>query len=149
MSVHRTAWGIESSADPAIGLEGPLHAAALYCDLPISNTACRSARGHLRRHLGDQLSCSIAADAELVLTELVANAVAASMDGDVIKLAVQLTGGVLLIAVFDESEAPPKPSDADELSEDGRGLRLVEGLTQTWGWHPVAGGKIVWGLILL
>ena len=147
MSVHRTALGGGSSAGPAGGEAS--HVETLRCELPVGGAACGTARGRLRGQFADQLPCSTAADAELVLTELVANAVAASADVGIVMLTIRLISSALLIEVFDESEALPSPRCADDLSENGRGLQLVEVLTQSWGWHPVANGKIVWGLFLL
>lgn len=63
----------------------------------------------------------------------------------------------LVCAVRDPSGRPPEPVrlrwDADDpveaAAESGRGLRLVESLSGSWGWHPLTGtvrGKVVWAL---
>lgn len=85
-------------------------------------------------------------NAELVLTELVANAVAASVGADAILLTARLTAGQLLIEVFDKSPGIPRPRPVDDFAEDGRGLLLVDTLSTAWGWHPAPGGKVVWAL---
>ncbi|MCX4750564.1 ATP-binding protein [Kitasatospora sp. NBC_01287] len=146
MSSPRTIWGLGSvpdlslipSPDPSVGV--------LRCVLPVTNEAGRTARDRLKRHFATQLTDTARDNAELILTELVANAVAASIGTDVILLVVRVTAGQLLIEVFDESPAMPRPRSADDCAEDGRGLQLVDALSTTWGWHPSPGGKVVWAL---
>jgi hypothetical protein len=89
------------------------------------------------------------ADAVLVVTELVANAVAVSSDSASIGLLAHLVGPELLVEVFDRSSDVPRARCTDPLmlDEDGRGLLLVAELTRAWGWHPVTGGKVVWALL--
>ncbi|MER5642645.1 ATP-binding protein [Kitasatospora sp. NPDC002227] len=82
----------------------------------------------------------------MILTELVANAVAASVITGVITLVAQLMAGELLIEVFDQSPAMPRRRPSDDFAENGRGLLLVEALSTAWGWHPAPGGKVVWAV---
>ncbi|MBC3843115.1 ATP-binding protein [Streptacidiphilus sp. 4-A2] len=92
------------------------------------------------------VSAEALGDAELVLTELVVNSVAASrIDAKVFVIVRQVIGG-LLIEVADTCESPPRCREASSLDEQGRGLHLVEQLCQSWGWHPEAQGKTVWAL---
>ena len=51
--------------------------------------------------------------------------------------------------VWDENFRPPEPNQAGLDDESGRGLMLVEALTERWGWDlPANGsGKIVWALL--
>jgi anti-sigma regulatory factor (Ser/Thr protein kinase) len=58
------------------------------------------------------------------------------------------------IGVRDTSPRPPQPMTLDGpggtrvvgggLAENGRGLLLVELLSDSWGWGPESGGKLVW-----
>jgi anti-sigma regulatory factor (Ser/Thr protein kinase) len=90
-------------------------------------------------------------NAELVVDEIVTNAVQAS---GVLSLpaAVRLwlfsDQQRLLIMVWDASSHPPiRPDqDAGEITEGGRGLMLVEALSDQWSWYAVPGGKVVWAI---
>jgi anti-sigma regulatory factor (Ser/Thr protein kinase) len=51
----------------------------------------------------------------------------------------------LVIEVWDTSLDPPRLLDADDESEDGRGLHLVDALSLDWGYYYArVGGKVVW-----
>lgn len=105
---------------------------------------------------------SLVQDAELIVSELTGNAVAASSDTDgrpvyvdgrmpVIR-AYLLTDGVqLLIKVFDQAPGIPVLREAAEDEEIGRGLILVNAIADKWGWKPAKGqpGKVVWAQMSL
>ncbi|WP_051943192.1 ATP-binding protein [Streptacidiphilus rugosus] len=55
----------------------------------------------------------------------------------------------VVCAVTDPSEAGPVPREADWIAESGRGLHLVESFSHSWGWHPIAVGKVVWAVFEL
>ncbi|WP_370084247.1 ATP-binding protein [Streptacidiphilus sp. MAP12-16] len=55
----------------------------------------------------------------------------------------------VVCAVSDPSAAGPVAREADWIAESGRGLHLVDSFSQSWGWHPVAAGKVVWALFEL
>lgn len=54
----------------------------------------------------------------------------------------------IVILVWDANQRPPAPVLADEYAESGRGLLLVQALSQRWGSYPTPqmGGKVVWAL---
>ncbi|MFI6157300.1 ATP-binding protein [Kitasatospora sp. NPDC051170] len=111
------------------------------------------ARSHLRMFLGRvPKGAALAGDGELVLTELVANAVvhARVSKGREIAVRFEMVGGHLRIEVHDASNEKPairRSSGADDSS--GRGLCLVEALSLGWGCEPRPEGigKIVWALV--
>jgi anti-sigma regulatory factor (Ser/Thr protein kinase) len=83
-------------------------------------------------------------DAELLVTELVANVV--DHVGGEVNLTLELTASYdwLRISVADGSSIRPV---VQELSADrprGRGLRLVQGIADRWGSEEHEGGKRVW-----
>ncbi|MFF8970150.1 ATP-binding protein [Streptomyces sp. NPDC014995] len=93
-------------------------------------------------------------DALTVVTELAANAVLHALpdlppdDADV-RLRLTLRRSHLVCAVTDPSDEPPVyPHTADPLLEHGRGLHIVDTLSEHWGWTrrpPV--GKTVWAML--
>jgi hypothetical protein len=54
----------------------------------------------------------------------------------------------VLVLVWDANPQPPIRIDVDLAAEAGRGLLLVEALSNKWDWygHREMGGKVVWAL---
>ncbi|GHJ39854.1 ATP-binding protein [Streptomyces sp. TS71-3] len=48
------------------------------------------------------------------------------------------------VEVADASRRPPRPRLADGEETGGRGLALVDGLADRWGWEPSGAGKRIW-----
>ncbi|MFF1439185.1 ATP-binding protein [Streptomyces sp. NPDC058295] len=93
-------------------------------------------------------------DAITVVTELAANAVLhglahASTDDFHVRLRLTLRRAHLVCAVTDPSDSlPVHARTADALLEHGRGLHIIEALSEHWGWTrrpPV--GKTVWAML--
>ncbi|MFJ8276497.1 SpoIIE family protein phosphatase [Streptomyces griseoviridis] len=82
---------------------------------------------------------------ELVADELVTNALVHTEGAAVVTLRV-LTGGDrrLRVEVEDTSSALPRRRDPGEAGVSGRGLLLVDRLTDGWGVEARGGGKCVW-----
>ncbi|HLW45627.1 MAG TPA: response regulator [Acidimicrobiales bacterium] len=85
---------------------------------------------------------SIADDAAVVVSELVANALVHVRSG--CELTVGLRGDVLRIEVVDHGGGMPDLQDATLNDEHGRGLLLVSMLCTAWGTEPLDDGKSVW-----
>ncbi|MFE9621524.1 ATP-binding protein [Streptomyces sp. NPDC006527] len=112
------------------------------------------ARDFTHRTLDDWSLDHCTDDALTVVTELAANAVLHALpdrpadDADV-RLRLTLRRSHLVCAVTDPSDEPPVyPHTADSLLEHGRGLHIVEALSEHWGWtrrSPV--GKTVWAML--
>jgi anti-sigma regulatory factor (Ser/Thr protein kinase) len=82
-------------------------------------------------------------DAELVVTELVTNAIVHAETG--CEVTIQLTADGIRIAVADgDSTNRPQPQPFDLEREGGRGLLIVSALAAAWGIAPGRGGKTVW-----
>lgn len=99
---------------------------------------------------------AVADTALLLVSELVTNAVKASVPGglgsgraDPVGLMVRLTDASLLLEVWDASPCPPVRQQPDLTAECGRGLFLVEALGARWGERAGEGGKVVWCEIAL
>jgi anti-sigma regulatory factor (Ser/Thr protein kinase) len=89
---------------------------------------------------------------ELIVSELVTNAIQNSTHKDglaCIQLRLSSDRVVTLVEVQDESLRPPIPALDNPEAEDGRGLTLVEALSDRWGWDLIheGRGKIVWALL--
>ncbi|MFC8124760.1 ATP-binding protein [Streptomyces sp. NPDC057302] len=52
--------------------------------------------------------------------------------------------GTVRVEVADTSAHPPVPRHADGDATNGRGLELVEGLADRWGWQTEGAGKSIW-----
>ncbi|GAA4184385.1 hypothetical protein GCM10022252_13190 [Streptosporangium oxazolinicum] len=129
---------------PAFGLLG-------RTDLPgVAGSVC-SARRFVRGVL-ENSGWRDTYDAELLVSELVSNAVRHSKSGRAggrVTVAVANRGDTIRIAVIDEGSstcAPRLPAEPDEDAEGGRGLWLVREVALSWGWHEgTAGrGRVVW-----
>jgi anti-sigma regulatory factor (Ser/Thr protein kinase) len=132
--------------------------------LPCEATAARVARRWVRHELqggGDPPSTvtdTVADTVELLLTEVVTNAVVHASSGSTVRL--RLGPERVCVEVKDRSASPLRlaaepaeptgpgvPAPGDDLAstaQGGRGLQLLESLAQQWGWRKVAGGKVVW-----
>ncbi|WP_435738279.1 SpoIIE family protein phosphatase [Cellulosimicrobium sp. PMB13] len=84
------------------------------------------------------------ANAELVVSELVANGVLHGWG----HLALRLfdTGDGIRVEVEDSNPAPPVPTDGHANRMGGFGMQIVERLAD-WGWRPTASGKLVWATL--
>jgi anti-sigma regulatory factor (Ser/Thr protein kinase) len=95
----------------------------------------------------------------LVISELITNSIRATGNPmapngyadlhdrrlTIIILRLRFTQARLFCEVWDASDDPPLPGDADDFAESGRGLQLVGAFTSDWGSYPSAmGGKVVW-----
>ncbi|MDC0771605.1 SpoIIE family protein phosphatase [Streptomyces sp. HD] len=82
----------------------------------------------------------------LVVSELVTNALVHTQGP--VRLDLILRGDLVRVSVSDASpRAPAKPVIVDWESTGGRGLLLVEAMSDSFGSVPVAGGKQVWSEI--
>lgn len=81
-------------------------------------------------------------DVQLVVSELVANAVVHA--GSAPELRLTLTEAAVRIEVRDTGDGTPDPKPPSSTGESGRGMFLVSALAAAWGVEQVAGGKLVW-----
>jgi anti-sigma regulatory factor (Ser/Thr protein kinase) len=112
------------------------------------------ARGHTIARLWEWDLDRMRDDVTLCVSELVTNAVAAScaLNGGPWPLRFSLAsdGAELLICVADMNPEPPVRADAaDSDAIDGRGLLIVEALSEQWGFYRAGSGKVVWAVCAL
>lgn len=136
-----------ASDPPATGVAG---AVAGYTDAMTSATATeplatddpRKARRVLAGQLAAWGLTRLADDVELVISELVMNAVEHA--GGVRSIALTARDGRVLVEVGDDDPTSPTPMTVDPAQPRGRGLLLVAAVSQDWGVRPRDGGKVVW-----
>ncbi|MGR4879259.1 ATP-binding protein [Streptomyces sp. LARHCF249] len=110
----------------------------------VGEHSARHMRRILRVFLDRWGMARLADDAELALTELVANVVRHVPDRRCTVLILRRPEG-LRVEVADADPRPASPvRGGDALAEGGRGLLLVEAVTDRWGTLPQAPGKTVW-----
>jgi hypothetical protein len=115
---HRTATGPEPSSGvgPALHLDEPTPPLRSYLELGALPTAVPCARLHAGHVLWEWGLNGLAQDSELLVSELVTNAVKATARRDQAAVRLRLSGDRtrVLIAVWDADPRPPAPNDLGE-----------------------------------
>ncbi|MBD2892500.1 hypothetical protein amrb99_14100 [Actinomadura sp. RB99] len=86
-------------------------------------------------------------DVELVVSELVTNAVSQARHEKFRVRICEEIPGTLTIEVWDPVLAPPYRKFPNRYAGTGRGLLIVEALAAHSGWRPVDGGKWVFTVV--
>ncbi len=130
---------------------------AIGCPLTRGPQSARNARRLTRNTLRDWGLGSLAEDAEAIVGEFVANAVTHAamlaeegrrIGPDNLGLRLLRRTGEVICAVLDPCDVAPVLKVPGNAEESGRGLQMVDALSDVWGWSPVAGrGKAVWAIL--
>lgn len=123
-----------------------MEAHQLALSLPATPTAASEARHRTVNAIagwGSGLVVEVVHTAELLVSELVTNAVRYAGTGSV-SLVVCLDEAVLRIEVCDTSPVLPQPALPEADSEGGRGLFLVAALADRYHAEPTETGKRCW-----
>jgi anti-sigma regulatory factor (Ser/Thr protein kinase) len=120
--------------------------------LPSGAASVHEARAFCTRRLGALLgdqpgADDIAADAELIVSELVSNAVNAASTQTTLILTVHHDH--LRVAVEDDAAGEPAVRHPSQQQPQGRGLQIVERLSGAWGVTRTDRGKQVWADLAL
>ncbi|MBP0456658.1 ATP-binding protein [Streptomyces montanisoli] len=143
----------EAVADVATGAEDARRVCRVAgVRLPVSLESARLAREFVRHALIIWGVPGRGDDAELIVSELVANAVthtsgADTGEGAVVEVRLRLCDACLRVEVWDAGDGEPGiPGRSDDAeAESGRGLFLVEALSRRWGSRLMTDhGKVVW-----
>jgi anti-sigma regulatory factor (Ser/Thr protein kinase) len=126
-----------------------LHAAL---DLGALPTAPGCGRAWTRQILWEWGLSALQESTELLVSELVTNAVQAARAATgvtPVRLWLLSDAVRVVILVWDASPEPPVRMSSGDDAENGRGLLLVEAISDQWGSYPVRdeGGKVVWALV--
>jgi anti-sigma regulatory factor (Ser/Thr protein kinase) len=128
---------------------------AVACPLSRGPQSARAARRLTRNTLRDWGLATLAEDAEVIVGEFVANAVTHAVavhdrkpTAENLGLRLLRRTGEVTCAVLDPSDVAPVLKAPGGAEEAGRGLQMVDALSDVWGWSPVAGrGKAVWAIL--
>ena len=123
-----------------------------YLELGALPGAVPCARLHARQVLSEWGGSAFSENAELLVSELMTNAIQASQSSEWIqpvRLWLSSDRSRLLIQVWDTNPHPPARTDANGSEERGRGLLIVDTISTKWDWHHKEdwGGKVVWALM--
>jgi len=115
-------------------------------------SAVPCARGHVRAVVTEWGLAHLADTSELLVSEMVTNAVQASgqlkiADPAVVRVTVHADRESVLIRVWDGSDGMPVRQQAGPSDNGGRGLTIIDALSTDWGACSEADGKVVWALI--
>src|ERR1019366_2892611 len=110
------------------------------------------ARLHARQLIWEWGLTALTDSVEILVSELVTNAVHAARSLELpspVRLWLLSDKAQVLILVWDASPQSPARVDADDEAESGRGLLLVETISDQWGSFPAreTGGKAVWAVL--
>ena len=146
-----TLTGPPRARQPAPG-RAPARPPRAVLDLGAVLTAPGCARAWAREILWEWGAAELADTAELVASELVTNSVnaCAGLDRAAIRLVLTLDRGELAILVRDNHPGVPLAVQPGADDESGRGLLIVEHLSDRCGWYPLEGAKpakVTWAVI--
>ncbi|MEV6960641.1 SpoIIE family protein phosphatase [Streptomyces sp. NPDC051207] len=110
-------------------------------DLPADPAVVADARRRAARQLARWDLDELAFTTELVVSELVTNAIRYSAGPIRLRL---IRERALICEVFDTAATAPHLRHPRTTDEGGRGLLLVSQVTQRWGTRFVSDGKIIW-----
>ena len=127
--------------------------ATMRAELPAGLTSARHARSAVRQVLATWRMEHLSGDAELLASELVANA-AEHGDGQPIRLALHRRAGPdgrpgITCEVTDTSPALARRADPGTDAERGRGLAIVAALAHSSGVRTTQAGKTTWFTLAL
>jgi anti-sigma regulatory factor (Ser/Thr protein kinase) len=133
-----------------------------HLELGALPTAVPCARLHVKHVLREWRQEALADTVELVVSELVTNAVRASTGllssefaghwapgQPPVRLWLAADGQFAVVQVWDASDDLPERQEAELDAESGRGLMLVDTLADDWGSYTpeASSGKVVWAVV--
>ncbi len=137
------------------GTSYPLAQPSATCLLGPRAESVKTGRGFTRATLLDWDMPDLTDLAELVVSELVTNALRHGVPSactlvseHCIRLRLLAQAPFVMCMVTDPGSDIPVLRESGPTSESGRGLNVVESCSVRWGWHLLDdGGKVVWALL--
>ena len=128
---------------PAEDLYGAFEIVLGAWDFPGLVEAVRSARNEIDQVCQDNgIELDVVEHVSLVASELVTNSVMHAASS--VRVTLEKWQNSLRLVVEDENPAEPIVTDNDVEAEGGRGLHIVNELSQDWGFEATSDGKKVW-----
>jgi anti-sigma regulatory factor (Ser/Thr protein kinase) len=145
--------GLPQTHRPNDGQPAEADGDAIWAELPADLTSARQARSAVRQALAAWRMERLSDDAELLASELVANAVEHG-DGKPIGLALRRHAEpngrpAVTCEVTDTSPAMPRRTEPGPDAERGRGLAIVAALARSSGVRASQAGKTTWFTLAL
>jgi anti-sigma regulatory factor (Ser/Thr protein kinase) len=131
---------------PATGAPAP----RIYLEVEADPAMVPQVRRFTRSTLDRWELSDAANDTELIISELLTNAITATArmkSSARIGLLMTADPGQLLLLVWDASPEPPVRQDHDHDAPAGRGLQIIEALGARWGSCADSHGKVVWAAL--
>uniref|UniRef100_UPI0010411D50 ATP-binding SpoIIE family protein phosphatase n=1 Tax=Actinomadura roseirufa TaxID=2094049 RepID=UPI0010411D50 len=125
----------------AVGFDGIAKDDVAAWDLEPQSSMVPRARAQVAGRLTDWNLDAITDTVELLVSELVTNALVHGAGAIRLRL---VKGRSLLGEVYDDGQELPQLCHAEATDESGRGLHLVSHLSERWGTHRTDHGKVVW-----
>jgi anti-sigma regulatory factor (Ser/Thr protein kinase) len=116
---------------------------AMRITLPADEKAPGAARRFLREARCPLRDAEVLEDAALLVSELVTNAIRHAAPPITLEVVCQPPDG-LQVRVTDGSPLPPANPALTAHAESGRGMALVDVVSDSWGVEPAEPGKAVW-----
>jgi hypothetical protein len=126
---------VQTATDPEI-------ATSVARTFPAEAMSATSARHFVVATLGPIVRDDLVAVAALLTTELTTNSLLHARSA--VDVHVEVSSDRLRVEVCDASPGRPRHLHADRFGTFGRGLALVEHLSDGWGVSPRSSGKGVW-----
>lgn len=126
------------------------------CALPAGGQAVGEGRRFAGATLHDWALSPLVDNAALIVSELLSNAVRYGLGAlpawpastRAVWLGLLRRRGTVLFAVCDPSTDVPRLREPDFFAQSGRGLHIIDCLSETWGWTtPDTDGKAVWAAV--
>ena len=112
--------------------------------LPADTRAVGTARAYLRTTLIAWDLGATADTAELVVSELVTNALLHTGSTAALTLRHDVRRSLLCVGVEDSSTQHPQPRESGDEATGGRGMHIVQLVAARWWVAPHGSGKTVW-----
>lgn len=113
-------------------------------DIPADRRSPGLARREVARVVESWGLDALRADAELVVSELITNAIVHAAGPASYELQLTETPNGLRLSVCDGSTSAPVIRPSDDGRPGGRGLRIISAVATSWGYDVLPGGKQIW-----
>jgi anti-sigma regulatory factor (Ser/Thr protein kinase) len=110
-------------------------------EFPCRRESVSAARRFARAALRDQSSETLDA-VELMISELATNCVQHAHSN--FEIAIETSRRQIRVEARDSGGGRPAPRSPGPTEPTGRGLRIVEAMSESWGVSPASSGKVVW-----